>query len=289
MAVISNLEVAASSDRPWALQDLPPYRPVARKLMTLTSKDDVPLELVQKVLRTDAVFSAEVLHLANSPLIGTRSNIGSLLQAVIMLGLERLKALATTLALRAFLSTDMAPDNALRRCWRHNLATAIVCERLGRILHLHTDTCYTAGLLHDIGRLALLRAHPEDFVRILSMESTAEYELLQREKAVFDIDHCDAGRWILEHWEFPKELRDLVYLHHKKPGLGASDLSRVVYTGWQIADLVGFSLQHEPVAGDIAAIASELPAKAAKQVVAEIEWLAEDVAIKINAIECSLA
>lgn len=234
--------------------------------MTLTSKDDVQLELVQKVLRTDAAFTAEVLHLANSPLIGMRSHISSVLQAVMMLGLERLKALATTLALRTFLLGGI-PSDALHCCWRHNLATAIICERLGRILHLDTDICYTAGLLHDIGRLALLRAHPEDFARILSMESTAEYELLQREKALFDIDHCDAGRWILEHWEFPKELRDVVYFHHNKPGPGASD---------------------RPVADDIVGITSDLPDKAAQQVVAEIDGLAEDIAIKINAIECSL-
>src|ERR1700716_265830 len=84
---------------PWALKDLPPYRTVARKLMKLTAHADVPLDQIQKVLRTDAAFTADVLRLANSPLIGMRGEIRSVMQAVMMLGLERIKDLATTVAL----------------------------------------------------------------------------------------------------------------------------------------------------------------------------------------------
>src|SRR3979411_2520743 len=100
----------------------------------------------------DAAFTADVLRLANSPLVGMRGEIKSVMQAVMMLGLERIKALATTLSLRAFLTTA-GSSAALLASWRHNLATAIVCERLARILVLDGDSCYTAGLVHDIGRL----------------------------------------------------------------------------------------------------------------------------------------
>src|SRR5438132_333779 len=118
-----------------ALKDLPPYRPVARKLMVLSAREDVPMSQVQTVLRTDAAFTAEVLRLANSPLFGARREITSVLQAVMILGLERIKALATTLALRAFLTSGKT-SQALHACWRHNLATAILCERLARCLHM---------------------------------------------------------------------------------------------------------------------------------------------------------
>src|SRR5579863_3235540 len=157
MAIAAESRSPEIVSTPWALKDLPPYRPVARKLMMLTAKADVPLDDVQRVLRADAAFTADVLRLANSPLIGMRAQIKSVLQAVMMLGLERIKALSTTLALRTFL-TGGVPDEALQACWRHNLATAILCDRLARILHQDSDVCYTAGLLHDIGRLALLRA-----------------------------------------------------------------------------------------------------------------------------------
>src|SRR5262245_42847304 len=128
------------SDRPKALKDLPHYRPVARKLMQLTVREDVPLSKVQEVLRTDAAFTADVLRLANSPLIGLRTVVSSVLQAVMILGLERIKSLATTLTLRSFLSAGGAAP-ALRDCWRHNLATAIICEKLGRFVQVDFDVC----------------------------------------------------------------------------------------------------------------------------------------------------
>src|ERR1700730_13808582 len=119
----------APVEPPWALKNLPPYRPVARKLMKLTAHAEVQLEQIQQVLRMDVAFTADVLRLANSPLVGMRSEIKSVMQTVMMLGLERIKALATTLALRTFL-TKGVPSGALLGCWRHNLATAILCERL---------------------------------------------------------------------------------------------------------------------------------------------------------------
>src|SRR5437763_1055189 len=143
---------AIAAKRHWALKELPPYRPVVRKLMLLSSIESASLSQVQQVLRTDAAFAADVLRLANSPELGSRGQITSILQAVMMLGLERVKALATTLSLRAFLNSSDS-SGLLRQCWRHNLATAFICERLARFTHLESEACYTAGLLHDVGRL----------------------------------------------------------------------------------------------------------------------------------------
>src|SRR2546426_4987971 len=167
MSIIAEIGGASIGKRPWALQDLPPYSPVARKLMLLTAREDVPLPRVQEVLRTDAAFAADVLRLANSPLIGMRGEITSIMQAVLMLGLERIKALATTLSLRAFL-TGGDPSGALRPSWRHNLAAAILFQRLARLVHRDSDTCYTAGLLHDIGRLAFLRTCRKKYELVLA-------------------------------------------------------------------------------------------------------------------------
>src|SRR3954466_14748911 len=102
MLGVTETDKAADANLHWALRELPPYRPVVRKLMLLSSSETASLSQVQQVLRTDAPFSADVLRLANSPQIGSRGGaITSILQAVMMLGLERIKAMATTLSLRA--------------------------------------------------------------------------------------------------------------------------------------------------------------------------------------------
>src|SRR5580658_8633662 len=99
MDAVITPRLARGPEIPWALRDLPAYRPVARKLMMLADQADVCLTSIEQVLRTDAAFTADVLRLANSPLIGSRGPILSVMQAVMMLGLERVRALATTLAI----------------------------------------------------------------------------------------------------------------------------------------------------------------------------------------------
>jgi len=287
MSLAADVRHTSKLKHPWVLQNLPTYRPVARKLMMLTSHEDVPLSKVQEVLRTDAAFTADVLRLANSPLIGLRAPVTSVLHAVMVLGLERMKGLATTLALRAFLTTGV-PTEALKACWRHNLATAVICEKLARFLQIEPDLCYTAGLLHDIGRLALLRASPDQYEHIFSIDPDGGFNLLEIEKSLFEIDHCEAGRVILEQWEFPREMRELVARHHHEPTADSSNLARIVYAGWQIADLLGFSALNRPIAGKIEAIASVLPPTARQKLLEEFDSLAEEIAFKINAIECSL-
>ncbi len=288
MSGTAEIDDVATAKHLWTVRDLPPYRPVARKLMLLTTRENVPLSEVQEVLRTDAAFAADVLRLANSPLIGMRGEITSIMQAVMLLGLERIKALATTLSLRAFL-TGGDPSGVLRQSWRHNLAAAILCQRLARLVHLDSDTCYTAGLLHDIGRLAFLRTCRKKYELVLAQSRDSDFDLLQREKSIFGIDHCEAGASILEQWGFPQELREAVLLHHRRPQPGASGLLPVVYAGWQIADALGFStVKNESACGDIAEIAAVLPAGARRQLGEEFDGLAEEVAFKINAIECSL-
>jgi putative nucleotidyltransferase with HDIG domain len=272
--------------RLWVLKDLPPYRPVARKLMKLTSSPEVPLARIQEVLRTDAAFTADVLRLANSPLIESRGPIRSVMHAVMMLGLERVKSLATTLALKSFLAS-CASTEAIEACWRHNLATALVCEKLAYPFQIDPDTCYTAGLLHDIGRLALLRNRSGAYESIFSNVHAPGFDLLKRERDLFGVDHCQAGQWVLEQWDFPQELCEVAFLHHTPPRPGASDLLRIVYAGWQIADLLGFSELKRPGAAEMTTIASMLPGTVGRQLIDEC-GLADEVAFKINAVECSL-
>jgi len=197
MSLSADVRSNPKLDQPWLFQNLPSYRPVVRKLMTLTSLADVPLTEVQDVLQTDTAFTADVLRIANSPLIGLRTPVTGVLHAIMVLGLERMKGLASTLALRAFLIAGV-PTDAMQACWRHNLATALISEKLARFLQIEVDTCYTAGLLHDIGRLALLRARPDQYRQIFSIDPDGGFNLLEIERSLFGMDHCEAGRMVLE-------------------------------------------------------------------------------------------
>jgi putative nucleotidyltransferase with HDIG domain len=270
--------------QPWALKNLPPFRPVAMKLLRLTSDDDVPVSQVQQVLRTDVAFSAEVLRLANSALVGSRARINSVAHAVEFLGLERLKALSMTVAMREFLSSGKA-DSLLQHCWKYNLTTAIVCEWLAGFLPLECEACYTAGLVHDIGRLALLRGFPEEYERAVAGIPDRQFELLRAEKDVFDIDHCEAGRWLMDQWDFPAELKDVVAFHHLTPDSETPPMVTVVYIGWQMADMLGFSPLSTRSDATIEEITTTLPESARQRIFSGLGDLPKLVSLKIDAAE----
>src|SRR5689334_11081193 len=107
-----------------ALKRLAPLPAVASRLVTLLSDEDTNFQRVAAVLDTDAALVAEVLRLANSPLIGLSRRVSTTLQALAVLGLRRVYSLIVTLTLCRFLRIAADAQPAIRLCWRHNLATA---------------------------------------------------------------------------------------------------------------------------------------------------------------------
>jgi HD-like signal output (HDOD) protein len=269
---------------PWAHENVPPFRPVAAKLMRLTAGKDVPLARILSVLRTDAAFSAEVLRLANCALVGPRLGVNSLEHAARLLGFDRLSALSMTVAMRDFLNTPKG-GSLMAACWKYNLATALVCEWLARLLPIEPDRCYTAGLVHDIGRLSLLRAFPQEYERMMSSIQDHGFDLLTCERSLFDIDHCEAGRWLLERWKFPVELRQVVALHHRRPDAATPLLVSIVFAAWQIADMLGYSPLDLRSADTLDEVTASLPEEMRAGIFTGLDDLAETVTARLAAVQ----
>jgi HD-like signal output (HDOD) protein len=269
---------------PWALKNVPPFRPVAVKLMRLTADKNVPLAKVLGVLRTDAAFSAEVLRLANCALVGSRLGVNSLEHAAGLLGLDRLNALSMTVGMRDFLNTPKA-GSLMEACWKYNLVTAIICEWLARFLPMEPDRCYTAGLVHDIGRLSLLRAFPREYERMMSAIEDHGFDLLRCEQDLFNIDHCEAGHWLLGRWKFPNDLRQVVGLHHRQPDAGTPLLVTVVFVAWQIADMLGHSPLDLRSAATLDEVTATLPEEMRGKIFTGLDELAETVTSKLAAVQ----
>jgi len=109
---------------------------------------------LSSVIETDPALAAEVLFLANSPLFGFPSKMEVLPRAIAVLGLDRIQALAMTVAMRAFVSVG---GPLVRQCWRHSAASAVIAERISSVFGVPGDQAYSAVLLHDIGRLGLVQ------------------------------------------------------------------------------------------------------------------------------------
>jgi len=275
-----------SSKGPPALLNIPVFPPIAIRLLHLVADENVAITEVLELLRSDPAFSAEILRRANSSLYGFSTQISSLQHALVVLGLRRVRALTMTVATGMYLKKALQISE-LRRCWRHTLACALLTEELARACLVHQDMAYTAGLLHDVGRLGLLVAHPEEYAAFLKMANERAagqdpYDLLDGEKAAFGLDHCAAGQLLVEQWKLPQEFTLITGRHHDRPYGHEFDLLGLVYLGCQLADTVGFHVVDTRQFLSLEQVRAALPLAAQNRFHTDAEQLRELVERKIS-------
>jgi HD-like signal output (HDOD) protein len=228
-----------------AIRNLAPFSAIAVRMLLLLRRPNVSYRDVMDLLKKDAAFSAELLRLANSAAMGSRFRTDSILQALTLVGIPRVSALTATLALNKFLK-PVSKLPIQRDCWRHNLATALAAAELADKYNLDPDYAYTFGLLHEIGRMALLVASPKEYVRIADMAVGEHLDLAALERSTFGIDYREAGAWITRQWNLPPELADVSRNLSAKDERTLMPLSRLINEACRIADSIGFTVGIAP-------------------------------------------
>ena len=269
------------------LKELPPFRAVAVQLLRTVGDPSVSFAKVAALMRTDAVLTAELLRAANSPLFSVRQEIGTVLQAIVFLGLDMVSALVATTALRAMV--DRNGRQFTYSCWRHSLAAALICQRLAGLLGLAPERCYTAGVMHDIGQLALLRVFPDYETALLQAAERGD-DLLQAESEVFGMTHTEAGRWLLSQWGCPLELQNVAAMHERPPAgyCVDRDLVLLVHTASNLANKMKMSSipgMREQSIEEATALFPETHRRALAEDFADME---DTVITNVNALEVSL-
>jgi HD-like signal output (HDOD) protein len=226
-------------DRKELLARIPAFPPIVLRLLDVLSSDDVEIRELVSLVSSDPAFSAQILRVANSPLFGFRSQIDSVQSALVVLGLRRVRALTMTVATANHMKAVLKIEE-LSRCWRHMLACALLTEELARSCGKFEERAYTAGLLHDVGRLGLLLAHPAEYAELLRNATRNALELLDCEKETLGMDHCETGRLLAAQWNLPEELQIVAARHHDPQTNYELDLLTLVHLGCRMADSLGF-------------------------------------------------
>ncbi|MBK9166185.1 MAG: HDOD domain-containing protein [Bryobacterales bacterium] len=232
---------APPPQRPWVLKSLPPFPSVAMRLLEVLAQEKLHIKDVVELVRMDPAFGAEILRLANSAAYGFRSQIDSLSHAMVLLGTERVRSLTLTVAMNTYLKRAFR-DEDLRACWHHSLATAFLSGTLAAPASMNMDRAYTAGLLHDVGRLALLAGYPVEYSNLIAVANENHLDIMAVERGMFDIDHAEAGRWLADEWRFPTELRDVIATHHLADPKGRLTLAAVIGLACRLAAILGFGV-----------------------------------------------
>ena len=196
------------------LAKLPPFRPVVISLLRLFDRSDVDLEEVCGLVEADPSLASEILAVVNSPLFAVGQRVSQPSHAIALLGAERTKSLAATLAMRSLMAGGPRTP-IVRRFWTHSLATATIARHLAPAFQIAPEHSHVAALLHDLGRNALLAAYPERYATLscAAYENTAE--ILQAEMAEFGMTHCHAGTLLARAWKLPSIFMEVAGRHHE--------------------------------------------------------------------------
>jgi len=267
---------------PWALEDLPPFPMVAKRLMATLSREDVDISEVGKLIAAEPVFASRVLQLANSPLFALVRQVRTISHAIVLLGLDRVKAITFTRAMEDFVTPALSVQ-ALRICWQNSLAGAILAEKLARAARMDADFAYVAGLLRDIGRLALLVKYPGPYANLLAVSGEEHYDLMMTERELFDIDHCEAGGWLMQELHFPADLAEVITNHHHDLNRDGFRMVHLVQCADRLADALGFGVLMDAPLPGIEKTLELLPESARSRLDDNYDQWKSEIAAKVRA------
>ena len=221
------------------LSRLPALRPSTLKLLSISVESESAMSEFEHVFRSDPVLAADLLILANSPAFGVRATVHNIRHAIALLGMERIRSLAFAVAVKGYLRSGRWAE-ALQVSWRHSIATAVVAEALGAAEETSIPLLYTAGLMHDVGRLALFQISAEKYGQVLSAQFATNQEYLNQEKLLFGCAHDDAGAFLAAAWGFPTTLCDCIRFHHWDVAVHAGQFFELVGVACRVADCLGY-------------------------------------------------
>ncbi|MDQ5916729.1 MAG: hypothetical protein QG584_2623 [Pseudomonadota bacterium] len=233
------------------VRNLPSLPTVVIELLQSMDNDDADTRELASKLARDQALTAKVLRVANSSFYGLQGKVDSIGDAIVVLGLHGVRTLATAAAI-----TDVfAPKGSgaaanvqtydMRLFWRHSIAVGLCAKAIARKRRLNDGNAFTAGLMHDIGRLALASCFPGHIAAVAKDRVEHGDCWLFAERRVLGLDHAEIGQWLTEHWRFPPLLSRAIGTHHQ-PDMQQDLLATVIH----VADRLGHRLDDEP-AGQI--------------------------------------
>ncbi|MEF2229790.1 MAG: HDOD domain-containing protein [Pseudodesulfovibrio sp.] len=170
---------------------------------------------VAEVISKDVALAAKLLKMVNTPFYGFAQKIDTLSRAVTIVGTNQLTNLALGLSVISVFEGIPEKNFTLKDFWLHSVACGIVSRLLAARAGLDGDEkFFVAGLLHDIGRLVMLRNHPAQSTEVLRRAASGRKALVEVERKLWGCTHADIGGRMLKRWRLPDFLVTLVGGHH---------------------------------------------------------------------------
>jgi putative nucleotidyltransferase with HDIG domain len=209
------------------VQKLPSLPSLVLEILESFENERMDVSTLARKIANDQALVARVMRVANSAFFGLSGQIGTIFEAISVLGFNNLRGLVTAAAI-----INSAPKNLGQfdqvAFWRHGICTAACAKALARRTGLNPEIAFTAGVLHDIGKLVIVMQFPALAADFNLAASDAES--LSAERELLGFDHAALGGALAKRWNFPATLHEAISLHHTPlEECGRGGLADVIY------------------------------------------------------------
>lgn len=192
---------------------LPTLPQVVRHILESLNDDGADADSLVHHLNTDPVIVARLLAAANASALGLSSQVASTRQAILVLGLEKVRSITLATALIAQFS-HVRQGFDCRQLWRHSLGVATCAQVVAARVDCHPEAAFSAGLLHDIGQLLMVTAAPAASLEVHRRLAQGDASVIVAEHVVFGYDHALVGSRLADDWRLPADIIAGIHGHH---------------------------------------------------------------------------
>jgi len=253
---------------------------VAQALDALKNPN-ISFTYVAEIISKDTALSAKLLKLVNSALYGFPEPIDTISRAVTVVGASRLTSLALGVSLINVFGSIPREVLDMRSFWEHSLACGVLARLLAVTAgHPNEERCFVAGLLHDIGRLVMLKNHPGLVAQAIAQAQKESRQLFEVEQGLWGFDHATLGGQLLANWKFPSSLERAVAEHHHPGSKTIHQDAALVHLADILAQAVGLGQSGSPIAPALSAEVWEhlnIPNSALGAAVAQAQRQLDDI------------
>ncbi|MBU1985813.1 MAG: GGDEF domain-containing protein, partial [Proteobacteria bacterium] len=195
--------------------ELPTLPTVASALISLTSREDTTLTDIADLVSKDIALSAKILKVSNSAFYSFPQQIGSINQAVSILGINAVRSLVLSFSFLSIKGGKKSDHFDFQKFWERSLASAVAAKLiLGKVKGADTEEIFISGLLQNLGELIFAKTFPDQYEEVLCQLKEEQGTTTEIEKRLIGVDHCFIGYEVAKSWGFPEVLLLPILFHH---------------------------------------------------------------------------
>jgi putative nucleotidyltransferase with HDIG domain len=197
------------------LNSFPTLPAVVTRVIEITADPESSIDDLMKVISMDQSLTASVLKNANSAFYGVARNVGSLKEALTVLGFAEIQKIVLSKAVfESFKHLSGDESFEFKKFWEHSFYCGLTAKIIARETATMHNEMFVAGIIHDIGKLILYLALKTEYLYILNYSLENDVDIHIVENKVLGVNHSKIGMDLLRRWMFPEKLIMAVGYHH---------------------------------------------------------------------------